>query len=62
VGSSSAFFISLGDYRTTLLNYSGVGSNVRLETWLSFHTPTTGWTEELGSIPGNRFPFEILSN
>jgi peptidyl-prolyl cis-trans isomerase A (cyclophilin A) len=62
VGSSSAFFIALGDYRTTLLNYPFAGSNVRLETWLSFHTPTTGWTEELGSIPGNRLPFQILSN
>ena len=62
VASSSAFFIALGDYRTTLLNYPSAGNNVRLETWLSFHTPTTGWTEELGSIPGNRLPFEILSN
>ena len=62
VGSSSAFFIALGDYRTTLMNYPFVGNNVRLETWLSFHTPTTGWTEELGSIPGNRLPFQILSN
>lgn len=62
VASSSAFFIALGDYRTTLLNYPSVGSNVRLETWLSFHTPTTGWTEELGEEPGNRLPFEILSN
>jgi peptidyl-prolyl cis-trans isomerase A (cyclophilin A) len=62
VDSSSAFFISLGDYRTTLLNYPSAGSNIRLETWLSFHTPTTGWTEELGEEPGNRFPFEIRSN
>jgi peptidyl-prolyl cis-trans isomerase A (cyclophilin A) len=62
VQSSSAFFIALGDYRTTLLNYPFAGSNVRLETWLSFHTPTTGWTEELGSTPGNRLPFQILSN
>jgi hypothetical protein len=54
--------IALGDYRTTLLNYPFAGSNVRLETWLSFHTPTTGWTEELGSTPGNRLPFQILSN
>jgi len=42
VASSSAFFIALGDYRTTLLNYPSAGNNVRLETWLSFHTPTTG--------------------
>lgn len=62
VQSSSAFFIALGDYRTTLENYPRAGNNVRLETWLSFHTPTTGWTEELGSTGGNRFPFEILSN
>ena len=62
VQSSSAFLIALGDYRTTLLNYPFAGSNVRLETWLSFHTPTTGWTEELGSTPGNRLPFQILSN
>ena len=62
VSTSSAFFISLGDFRTTLMNYPSTGSNIRLETWLSFHTPTTGWTEELGSTPGNRFQFEILSN
>jgi hypothetical protein len=62
VQSSSAFLIALGAYRTTLVNYPFAGSNVRLETWLSFHTPTTGWTEELGSTPGNRLPFQILSN
>jgi peptidyl-prolyl cis-trans isomerase A (cyclophilin A) len=62
VDASSAFFIALGDYRTTLLNYPFAGNNVRLETWLSFHTPTTGWTEELGSTPGNRLQFQILSN
>jgi hypothetical protein len=44
------------------MNYPFVGNNVHLETWLSFHTPTTGWTEELGSKPGNRLPFQILSN
>ncbi len=62
VDSSSAFFIALGDFRTTLMNYPSVGNNARLETWLSFHTPTTGWTEELGDVPGNRRPFQILSN
>jgi peptidyl-prolyl cis-trans isomerase A (cyclophilin A) len=62
VQSSSAFLIALGAYQTTLLNYPSAGNSVRLETWLSFHTPTTGWTEELGSTPGNRLPFQILSN
>lgn len=65
VDSSSAFFIALGDYRTTLLNYPSAGRNVRLETWLSFHTPTSGWTEEFTTdppAPANRFRFEILSN
>jgi peptidyl-prolyl cis-trans isomerase A (cyclophilin A) len=65
VDSPSAFFIALGDYSTTLLNYPSVGKFVRLETWLSFHTPTTGWTEEFTSDPpqpANRFPFQILSN
>ena len=62
VASSSAFFIALGTYQTTLLNYPFAGNNVRLDTWLSFHTPTTGWTEETDSRFVNRFPFEILSN
>ncbi len=62
VSNSSAFFISLGDFRTTLQNYPVTDNSVRLETWLSFHTPTTGWTEELGSTPGNRFAFQILPN
>lgn len=68
VESSSAHFIALGDFRTTLLNYPTSGNSIRLETWLSFHTPATGWTEEFASIPpappnpANRFAFEILSN
>lgn len=68
VNTPQSFFISLGDYRTTLLNYPSFGSNTRFETWLSFHTPTTGWTEEFATTPpappnpANRFPFVILSN
>jgi len=62
VDSSSAFFIALGAYQTTLLNYPFAGNNVRLETWLSFHTPTTGWTEETDIRFVNRYAFEILSN
>ena len=62
VDSSSAFFIALGAYRTTLVNYPFAGNNVRLETWLSFHTPTTGWTEETDIRFVNRYAFEILSN
>ena len=62
VASSSAFFIALGTYQTTLLNYPFAGNNVRLETWLSFHTPTTGWTEETDIRFVNRYAFEILSN
>ena len=62
VASSSAFFIALGAYQTTLLNYPFAGNNERLETWLSFHTPTTGWTEETDSRFVNRYAFEILSN
>ncbi|QTN33076.1 peptidylprolyl isomerase [Akkermansiaceae bacterium] len=61
VSNSSAFFIPLGDFRTTLLNYPGPGENINLATWLSFHTPTSGWTEEIGNGPVNRFAFEILA-
>jgi hypothetical protein len=62
VQSSSAFLIALGAYQTTLLNYPSAGNSVRLETWLSFHTPTTGWTEETDIRFVNRYAFEILSN
>ncbi|MFM2199419.1 MAG: hypothetical protein RLZZ505_2851 [Verrucomicrobiota bacterium] len=62
VTEPQSFFISLGDFRTTLMNYPSIGSSVRLETWLSFHTPTSGWTEEIGSGPANRFPFQIITN
>ncbi len=62
VGSGSAHFIALGDFRTTLQNYPTNGNSIRLETWLSFHTPTTGWTEEIGTGAANRFSFVILSN
>ncbi len=61
VDASSAFYISLGQFKTTLLNYPASGNNVSLATWLSFHTATTGWTEEIGSGPVNRFAFEIIS-
>ena len=59
---SQAYRLSIGDFRVTLLEYPSPGSSIRLETWLSFHTATTGWIEELGSTGGNRFEFEILSN
>jgi peptidyl-prolyl cis-trans isomerase A (cyclophilin A) len=62
VGSGSAHFIALGDFRTTLQNYPTTGQTVRLETWLSFHTPTSGWTEEIGDGSANRFRFEIITN
>jgi peptidyl-prolyl cis-trans isomerase A (cyclophilin A) len=60
VSQPQSFFISLGDFRTTLMNYPTAGNNIRLETWLSFHTPTMGWTEEMGFGPANRFPFMII--
>ncbi len=60
--SGIAHFIALADFRTTLLNYPTAGGSVRLETWLSFHTPTTGWTEELGQGAIYRRPFEIITN
>lgn len=60
-----SYYISLGDFRTTLMNYPTTGNSIRLETWLSFHTPTTGWTEEFTADPpqpANRFPFVIITN
>ena len=62
VGSGSAHFIALGDFRTTLQNYPTSGNSIRLETWLSFHTPTSGWTEEIGEGSANRFTFAIITN
>ena len=61
LSSSSAFYIALGDFRSTLNNYPSAGSSLNLATWLSFHTATTGWTEEIGNGAINRFPFQILS-
>jgi peptidyl-prolyl cis-trans isomerase A (cyclophilin A) len=62
VDSGSGHFIALGDFRTTLQNYPSMGQNLPLRSWLSFHTPTTGWTEEVGSGAVNRFPFQIRTN
>jgi peptidyl-prolyl cis-trans isomerase A (cyclophilin A) len=62
VNTPQSYFISLGDFRTTLQNYPTAGNSVRLETWLSFHTPTSGWTEEIGTGPANRYAFQIISN
>ncbi len=59
--STETYLISIGDYQTTLQNYPSNGSSFTFKTWLSFHSPTRGWTEESNGIPGNRFPFEILS-
>ena len=60
VSSSAAFLIPLGDFRTTLNNYPSSGGSTNLQTWLSFHTPTSGWTEELSGGNANRFPFQIF--
>ena len=40
----------------------GPGQSFRLETWVSFHTATTGWLEEYDPNNNIRYAFEILSN
>lgn len=60
--SSIPFAIPLGVFGSTLNNFQGAGNPIRLETWLSFHTETTGWLEELDGGSINRLAFEIIGN
>ncbi len=60
--SSIPFAIPLGFLGVTLGGFFGPGDDLKLRTWLSFHTETTGWLEETSDGPVNRFSFEILSN
>ena len=63
--SSIPFALPLGFLGVTLGDYFATGSDLDLGTWLSFHTATTGWTEELTDDPPRlafRYAFEILSN
>lgn len=55
-------FISAGKLTTTLENYPSAGKNLTLRLWLSFRTPESGWTEEVGISGRSRFPFSILPN
>ncbi|MFD2256951.1 peptidylprolyl isomerase [Luteolibacter algae] len=59
---SQAHQLPLGLLNMTISDYFGAGQSGNLVFWLSFHTPTSGWTEELGNNPANRFAFGILSN
>lgn len=54
--------LPLGSLGTTLLDYPNLGQSIRLVTWISFHTETSGWLEEQGTGGGDRFAFEIVPN
>lgn len=57
--------LPLGNLSLTFTPAAGPEAWTSLNTYLSFHTPTSGWTEEFTTdppAPANRFPFEILSN
>jgi len=64
--SSQDFRLPLGRLSVDFDNPAGPAVLSALNTYLSFHTPSSGWLEETSSpLPGNdaiRLPFEILSN
>ncbi len=59
---SDGKYLSVVEFDVVLNDYFSPGSNGRIPVWLSFHSPTTGWTEEFSRQNAFRIPFEILSN
>jgi hypothetical protein len=62
LGSSQsiAHALPLGYFFTTLVDFLNPG-NGTFQSWLSFHAPSTGWTEEASGGNPFRVPFELLS-
>lgn len=59
---SQSFNLPLGQLSVTFDSPAGPEGLTSLNTWLSFHTPTAGWLEEISNNPARRLPFQLIGN